>query len=549
MSFLKHLFGTKQEKPPSPSQTSTPLGHSHSAALQRTEVRTTQDKPEHRVCDYSGGDVEAFYAKMSRDLVSLHGPLKRVEYLEHFPTFRIRFIYEDGAVIRSDERSGRYDIHFLSLGYVGEGPRYTKAFLAAAGVDLSTNEIERVAPGDVLTALSATEERFVKPDAGQDSYQQRTRTPRCRLGATEELSDKILSMSPPVLSPDGSVLAILRARTRSEATIEMLDGKSHSLRWSVELPSFDSEIAFMAADRLLAISGESDSHSTIQLLDVADGSIIETAAAPGLTHSGTHMGWVSGKRLYADPERNMAAREFKGERIVLIRIRDQRLELSETKVPQVHAEGPRIGPDGECYFISHFGLYHLTGSGPEKVVDVGDHCICSDRQGRIYCGSGYSDMSGEAYLHIVDLKTKQAKSVLLGREPIHRIDLAGDGQLLASSIVERSRYRNRDHAWIAALDVSGQECHILWERRIEGLAWGRVPVILTEPEEGWGLLQTRHQLQLIGLASGDALGELGKHVDEVCLGAWAPSRRMAYIARFPDWAEQGTLHSVEIQEG
>jgi tetratricopeptide (TPR) repeat protein len=87
---------------------------------------------------------------MSQDLISRHGALQRVDYVSHFPDFEIYFTYEDGTKLYSGKRTGNYDIHFLTLGYVGEGPRYAHHFLKAAGLELSSDEIESIRPGDCI---------------------------------------------------------------------------------------------------------------------------------------------------------------------------------------------------------------------------------------------------------------------------------------------------------------------------------------------------------------------------------------------------------------
>ncbi|WP_435548012.1 hypothetical protein [Desulfobacterium sp. N47] len=99
---------------------------------------------------YDGGPVEPFYERMSRDLISKHGPLVGVDYVSHFPKFEIWFCYRDGTRIYSGQRTGHYDIHFMSLGYAGEGPRYARHFLAAAGFDLTSEQIESIKPGDSI---------------------------------------------------------------------------------------------------------------------------------------------------------------------------------------------------------------------------------------------------------------------------------------------------------------------------------------------------------------------------------------------------------------
>jgi len=95
------------------------------------------------------------YRQMARELISKYGPLKRVEYLSHFPGFEINFVFENKTVY-SGKRSGQYDIHFLSLGYVGEGPRYAREFLAEAGFSMSSDDIEAIKPGAIIQLRKGT---------------------------------------------------------------------------------------------------------------------------------------------------------------------------------------------------------------------------------------------------------------------------------------------------------------------------------------------------------------------------------------------------------
>jgi ankyrin repeat protein len=92
--------------------------------------------------------IETSYETMSKQLVSEHGPLERVEYVSHWPKFEIKFHYKDGACVYSGPRTAKHDINFLSLGYVGQGPRYAKHFLKAAGFNLTYDEIAGIKEGD-----------------------------------------------------------------------------------------------------------------------------------------------------------------------------------------------------------------------------------------------------------------------------------------------------------------------------------------------------------------------------------------------------------------
>jgi hypothetical protein len=111
------------------------------AMLTGTPVRTAWEEAH---------PIEASYEAMSKHLVREHGPLVRVECLSHWPKFEIKFHYQDGVCIYSGARTGNYDINFLSLGYVGQGPRYAEHFLRAAGFDLTTEEIDRIKAGDSI---------------------------------------------------------------------------------------------------------------------------------------------------------------------------------------------------------------------------------------------------------------------------------------------------------------------------------------------------------------------------------------------------------------
>jgi len=93
------------------------------------------------------------YRQMAREFISKHGPLKRVEYQSHFPRFEINFVFEK-KTLYSGERRGQHDIHFLSLGYFGEGPRYAREFLAEAGFSMTSEDIKAIKPGAVIQLIN-----------------------------------------------------------------------------------------------------------------------------------------------------------------------------------------------------------------------------------------------------------------------------------------------------------------------------------------------------------------------------------------------------------
>jgi len=123
------------------------------AGWERLLVSETSSKVEEAKGQHH--PIPRLYRQMAGDLISKHGPLKRVKYLSHFPKFEINFVFEKKTVY-SGERRGQYDIHFLSLGYFGEGPRYAREFLAEAGFAMTPEDIEAIKPGAVIQLKDGT---------------------------------------------------------------------------------------------------------------------------------------------------------------------------------------------------------------------------------------------------------------------------------------------------------------------------------------------------------------------------------------------------------
>lgn len=90
------------------------------------------------------------YEALARRMTQRYGPLRRVVLLSHFPDFEIDFEFEAGT-LQSRKRRGVYDIHFLSLGYAGEGPECAHTFLRGVGFDLAFEEITKLQAGAVIT--------------------------------------------------------------------------------------------------------------------------------------------------------------------------------------------------------------------------------------------------------------------------------------------------------------------------------------------------------------------------------------------------------------
>jgi len=143
MGFWKKLFGIDESKTTGLHNASlmTDIHDMATASMVESTLETLS---------YDGGPIEHFYEDMSKDLINRHGPLISVDYISHYPNFEICFAYKDGMRIYSGRRTGQYDVHFLSLGHVGEGPRYARHFLSAAGFVLTTEQIEAIEPGDSI---------------------------------------------------------------------------------------------------------------------------------------------------------------------------------------------------------------------------------------------------------------------------------------------------------------------------------------------------------------------------------------------------------------
>jgi len=144
MNLFKNLFSKKPDKKEDSDQ-------NHEQPPVFVDLKTAQViESNEETINYVGGPIEPFYEQMSKELIRHHGRLVEVDYLSHFPKFEIYFAYEDGMRIYSGKRTGQYDIHFLSLGYVGEGPRYAKCFLESAGFVMTVDQIKSIEPGDSL---------------------------------------------------------------------------------------------------------------------------------------------------------------------------------------------------------------------------------------------------------------------------------------------------------------------------------------------------------------------------------------------------------------
>lgn len=156
MGFWKRLFGGRGE-----GQDRHASGSAHdldAASRKETAAKTIR---------YTGGDPVSFYAAMSRHLLKNHGALVRVDFLKGFPDWQFLLVYKDGTRIYSLKHvSGDFDLHRLTLGYSGEGTRLMRTFLANAGMNLPSNAIEELTPGQSIVIESGvTVVKSAKPES------------------------------------------------------------------------------------------------------------------------------------------------------------------------------------------------------------------------------------------------------------------------------------------------------------------------------------------------------------------------------------------------
>lgn len=144
MNFFKKLFGNK-------SSNQDRILESEDSSYHIVDLNTAQMMESNaETISYNGGNIESFYEEMSRELIKHHGKLIEVDFLTHFPKYEMYFTYEDGMRLYSGKHTGDIDIHILSLGYVGQGPKYAQHFLGTAGFNLTTDQIESIRPGDSI---------------------------------------------------------------------------------------------------------------------------------------------------------------------------------------------------------------------------------------------------------------------------------------------------------------------------------------------------------------------------------------------------------------
>jgi hypothetical protein len=190
-----------------------------------------------------------------------------------------------------------------------------------------------------------------------------------------------------------------------------------------------------------------------------------------------------------------------------------------------------IGPDGKTYVIVHYQLYRVEDESKKEIMP-GDNCICFDPSGRVYCGGGFADRSGESALHIADLERGIVSEIPYGREPIDQIALAGEGRLLLANIVNEIHAGRHPNAKVTLFSLSDRKK--IWNLEIKDLRPWHPPILLSVPEEGWALIQTGNFLKQLSLQDGKTRRILPKKPKEFVEARWLKSKQLLYVARNPE---------------
>jgi hypothetical protein len=230
--------------------------------------------------------------------------------------------------------------------------------------------------------------------------------------------------------------------------------------------------------------------------------------------------------------------------LVIVEAAGDKLSYRTVETSQIYQPGPRFGPDGNIYLIVHYQLYRIES---DRKIDImrGSNCICFDPAGRVYCGGGYSDRSGDSAIHIADLSSNTAVEIPWGREPVDSIALAGNYRVLVAnevSTVHAGRYPN---AVVTLVSLDDRKKH--WSITIGDLKPGRDPILLSVPEEQWALLQTGRLLKRISLADGSLIQTASKQIEEYITAEWLASQRHLCLTRRPGGEGAGTVEFYRIE--
>lgn len=324
------------------------------------------------------------------------------------------------------------------------------------------------------------------------------------------------------VSPDEGLTCFVAPEAGGKGTVTAYEAGTSNQRWSLSFPSSEScRCMFVAPERVLILSKKSEDESVIQLVNTTDGSVVAEAQGPKVYfHYGA-----------ADPNKGFFVTESSYDTLLMIQTGEDKLEFSTYECGQIYGPGPMIGPDGKCYVIVHYRLYRIEDKQKKQIMP-GNNCICFDPTGKVYCGGGFADRSGESALHIADIESGDINEIPYGREPIDQIALAGPGRLLLANIVNEIHAGRYPNAVVTLFSIPDRKK--IWSLEIKDLKPWREPVLLSVPEEGWALIQTGKLLKQISLENGKTLRVLPKQTQEFVEARWLESKKIFYISRNPE---------------
>ena len=494
--------------------------------------RLPRDDPANRVYIHGDGPIDVFYAKMSRDIVAVHGSLLKAEYISHYPVFEIRFHYEDGTIIKSGQRTGKYDINFLSLGYKGEGPRYSKEFLDAAGCNRTGDEIAAIKPGDVIIPGDSKIDRITVAPPALRSFNTHSLNVSSR--------GVIASLHPScniVISPDGTKLAALARSGNSKTVLRLFNIGDNTVQWEVPVSSFatvDAEhsygapgfgLGFIAQDRLLLVGYAKSINSTsIILIDSHSGRLIHVT-----TRVGEMNNWFLTNYTWISSNDNLAVLLQRGHKPLLV----SQTESRDSLILKESSSGPEqntrilVGKGGRVFFLEEFGLSRYdVKSGDYRHLGRGKNDICALDDGTIVCGGGYDDGSGDCDLNIYNADSGAERIVDFGRDTVFEVKSAGTDSVLVCSGHGRRKTR---HVGLIKLETNIRQ----WELTVSHID-GQYKGLIVEVNsvEKWALIQGDDKLSLVSLIDSRTMWSAPRSPGERIWGLWSQIGRHLYLRRY-----------------
>jgi len=230
-------------------------------------------------------------------------------------------------------------------------------------------------------------------------------------------------------------------------------------------------------------------------------------------------------------------------KLFILETADDRLTYTTLKTDQILAPGPSFAHDEKLYVMFMDGLYCVEGEKKNRIMG-GANCVCFLSSGKVYCGGGNSDFSGDSALQIGDLNTGAFNSISWGKVPIHQIEPAGNKDILTANLAAGSRQNTGRFAFISYFSLTDESKR--WAVCLDNLAEWRNPLLTSSPEEGWALVTTGSFIRRISLPTGKSIEMIPALPEEFVEARWLSSVRLLCIARNPNEWSPGKLEWYKI---